>query len=90
MTYSPGDALVHIQDSQGNDILTFAPAKQYQSIAYSSPALVTGETYTVFNGGRSSGAATDGLYQGSVYTPGAEYTSFTVESAVTMIGNRMR
>ncbi len=89
-TVLPAGALAHIQDSQGNDILTFAPTKQYQSIAFSSPGLVTEETYTVFNGGSSSGAATDGLYQGGVYAPGAEYTSFTVGSAVTIIGSRMR
>lgn len=85
-TVLPADSLVHIQDSQGNDILTFSPSKQYQSIAFSSPTLVTGETYTVFNGGSSSGVATDSLYQGGVYTPGVEAISFTVEGVVTMIG----
>jgi hypothetical protein len=86
----PAGALTHIQDSQGNDILTFAPAKQYQSLSFSSPALVTGETYTVFSGGSFSGVATDGLVQDGVYSPGAEYTSFTVENVVTMIGSRGR
>jgi hypothetical protein len=82
--------LIHIQDSQGNAILTFAPTKDYQSLAFSSAALVTGETYTVYSGGSSSGAVTDGLVEGGVYTPGTEYTAFTVESVVTQIGARMR
>jgi hypothetical protein len=82
----PAGTVVHIQDSQGNAILTFAPAKQHQSLTFSSPELTTGDIYTVFSGGASSGAATDGLIQDGVYTPGVEYTTFTVESVVTMVG----
>lgn len=93
LTYSsmlPAGTLIHIQDSAGNAILTFAPAKEYQSIAFSSPALVTGESYTVYSGGSSTGVATDGLIEGGVYTPGAEYTTFTAASGVTQIGGRVR
>jgi hypothetical protein len=86
----PAGTLIHIQDSAGNAILTFAPTKEYQSLAFSSPTLVTGETYTVYSGGSSSGAVTDGLVEGGVYTPGAAYTTFTVEGGVTMIGGRTR
>ena len=82
--------LVHIQTSGGKDVLTFAPSKQYQSIAFSSPALITGATYDVFIGGSSTGAAQDGLYRGGTYAPGAKYTSFTVSSPVTAIGARVR
>lgn len=82
--------LIHIQDSAGNAILTFAPTKDYQSLAFSSPALVTGETYTVYSGGSSSGTVTDGLVEGGVYTPGTEYTTFTVESVVTQVGAAAR
>jgi len=86
----PAGTLIHIQDSQGADVLTFAPAKSYQSLAFSSPLLVSGETYTVYVGGASSGAVTNGLYAGGAYTPGAEVTSFTIESIVTQIGGRSR
>jgi hypothetical protein len=78
--------LVHIQTSDGSEVLTFAPTKQYQSIVLSSPDLVAGAAYEVYYGGSSDGAATDGLYQGGTYTSGTEYTSFTVSSTVTMIG----
>jgi hypothetical protein len=81
---------VHIQDSQGAAILTFAPAKAYQSLAFSSPQLVTDETCTVYSGGSSSGEAIDGLVQNGVYVPGIEYTIFTVANVVTTIGGRMR
>jgi len=83
----PAGALVHIQDSAGKDILTFAPTKVYQSIAFSSPDLVKGATYDIYIGGRSSGAVTDSLYKGGTYTPGARYTSFAVSNMVTTVGS---
>ncbi len=82
----PAGALIHIQDSAGAEILTFAPTKQYQSIAFSSPELQTGATYTVFLGGSSTGTLSDSRYQGGAYTPGAEYASFTASSIVTQLG----
>jgi hypothetical protein len=82
----PAGTLIHIQDSAGNEILTFAPSKEFQSIVFSSPDLATGTEYTLYYGGSSTGTATDGLYQGGSYTPGTEYTSFTVSSTVTQMG----
>lgn len=78
---------IHIQDSSGKDILTFTPAKAYQSITYSSPYLVTGETYTVFLGGTAEGEDMDGLYESSTYSGGTEYTTFTISGTVTSIGS---
>ena len=83
----PAGTLIHIEDSSGNAVLTFAPSKAYQSLAFSSPELVRGETYTVYYGGTDSGTLTNNLYSGGSYSGGAEYTSFTVASTVTMIGN---
>ncbi len=83
----PAGTLIHIQNSAGEDILTFAATKQYQSIAFSSPELVNGETYTVYYGGSSSGSLVDGLYQDGAYSAGTELTSFTVSGVVTMIGS---
>lgn len=53
--------LVHIQNSDGENILTFAPSKAYQSITLSSPELATGTTYEVYFGGTATGTVTDGL-----------------------------
>ncbi len=83
----PAGTLVSIQNSAGAQVLTFAPSKVFQSLAFSSPALATGETYTVVLGGSASGDATAGLYSGAGYTPGTEYASFTVESALTQVGS---
>lgn len=78
--------LVHIQNGAGEDILTFAPTKDYQSLAFSSPKLVSGETYAIYVGGNATGTVTDGLYSGSEYQPGTAYSTFTVSSAVTTVG----
>lgn len=82
--------LIRVQSSEGTEILTFVPSKQYQSILISTPALVSGTTYEVYLDGSSSGAAMDGLYQGGTYSAGSQYTSFTISNIVTQLGNRMR
>ena len=79
-------ALVHIQNSAGEDVLTFAPAKGYQSLVFSSAELVLGSAYTVYLGGSSTGTVSDGLYSGGSYTPGMVYANFTVNSSVTVVG----
>ncbi len=86
-TYAAG-TLVHIEDSSGNNILTFSPSKTFQSIAFTSSDLEKGATYKVYTGGNSTGTAVNGLYAGnSVYTAGNLYTSFTVSALTTSIGS---
>lgn len=82
-TRSAGD-LIHIQSASGDDVLTFKPAKSYQSLAFSAPALQKG-SYTIYNGGSSSGEAVDGLYSGGTYTAGTVYADFTVSGVVTKV-----
>jgi hypothetical protein len=77
--------LFHIQTSEGDEILSFAPVKRYQSIAFSSPELIKGSTYDVYYGGSSTGIVVDGLYADGNYTPGTKYTDFTISSIVTSI-----
>jgi len=79
--------LLNIQSSQGDNLLTVAPTKAYQSILFSSPELATGVTYTIDYGGSSDGTATAGLYADGSYTSSVVYNSFTVSSAVTQLGN---
>ncbi len=83
-------SLLHIETSKGEEVLTFAPTKAYQSIAFSSPELAKGATYNVYFGGSSSGTTTDGLYQGGAYSGGSKTGSFTISSIVTQLGGRMR
>jgi hypothetical protein len=83
----PAGTLIHIQNSVGEDVLTFAPTKAYQSLAFSSAKLVKGATYTVYTGGKSSGTLKDNLYQGGTYTGGTQVASFTVSGTVTTVGS---
>lgn len=76
--------ILNIRNSAGQDILTFAPSKTYQSIAFSSPDLVNG-AYEVYLGGTSTGTMIDSLYSGGQYTPGSRYTSFTASGTVTSV-----
>ena len=80
--------LVHIQSSAGEDVLIFAPAKAFQSIAFSSPDLAAGATYSVYYGGTASGAADGGLIEPGAYIPGTLVTDFTLSGAVTWIGGQ--
>lgn len=78
--------LVHIRAADGTELLTFAPAKDYQSVVFSSPDLVQGASYEIFTGGTSTGVNEDGLYTDGVYTVGTLQASFTVTDAVTQVG----
>ena len=60
--------LVHIQTTDGESLVTFEPANQYDVIVFSSPDLEQGEAYEIYIGGSVSGDSTTGLYDS--YTPG--------------------
>ena len=81
------DTVIHIQDSLGENLMTFAPSKSYQSIVYASPNLITGETYSLYYGGNATGSAVDGIYETPIYTAGTFYTDITISSTVTTIRN---
>jgi len=55
----------------------------------SSTDLQEGATYTLYTGGRSTGAATDGLYSGGEYTPGNAIVTVTMADIVTGAGSPM-
>ena len=86
-TEQTAGTIIHIEDESGNDVLTFAPAKNYSSVAICTSALVTENTYKVFFGGSSTGTVKDGLYTGGSYSGGTESTGFTVSSIVTTVGS---
>jgi hypothetical protein len=78
--------LINIQDANKKSILTFAPARSYQSIIFSSSELAKG-TYTINTGGSCTGTVTNGLYTGGSYSGGTSYTSFTISSMITTVGS---
>jgi hypothetical protein len=68
---------------QGSDIFTFAPSKTYRSAVFSYSTLLSGSSYDLYTGGSSTGAVTDGLYEGGTYTPGTKGATFTISGIVT-------
>ena len=76
--------LVHLQNSSGETLFTYKPAKQFQSIAFSSPDLVNG-SYSLYLGGSAMGDEVDGLYYNGSYSGGTLAKSFTVSSINTSV-----
>ena len=81
--------IFHVEAEGGEDILTFAPTKAYQSVVFSSPELENGATYVIYSGGSATGTAVDGLYSGGTYAAGVQVTSLTISSIVTGAGASM-
>ena len=85
-TMQSAGTLVHIETENGEEVLTFAPAKEFQSVVVSSPELVNGSTYVVYLGGSTTGTPIDGLYSDGSYTAGSQVASFIISSMVTTLG----
>jgi hypothetical protein len=81
----PANSIIHVEDSNGDNVLTFAPERNFQSIILSSSELKLNETYSIYTGGNCSGESTDGVYKGGNYTGGAFYSSFTISKIVTKV-----
>lgn len=77
--------LIHIESKDGKDLLTFSPSKKYGSVIVSSPNIISGETYTAYYGGSSTGTSTDGIYDEGLYSDGTEIGSVIIESSISKI-----
>lgn len=62
--------VVHIENADGESLVTFDPINDYSVIVFSSPDLVDGETYDVYLGGTVTGDSATGLYDDSSYSTG--------------------
>lgn len=78
--------LVRLQDASGRELVTFAPSKAFQSLAFSSPELAKGASVDVLLGGTTTGADKDGLRTGGTYSGGTRFANFTASSVVTTVG----
>jgi len=83
-TQSAG-TLIHLEDSDGNTIATFAPEKEYSSVYISSPDLAKDSSYTLYSGGTSTGTETNGLYTDGEYSGGTKVVEFTISDVVTWL-----
>lgn len=84
---APAGSLIHFETTDGDPILTFVPAKEYQSVLISTPDITNGSTLLLYYGGTSTGSLQDGLYTGGTYTPGNQITSLDITSVVTGAGS---
>jgi hypothetical protein len=88
MTYPETQAagtLLHLEDSDGNTVATFAPEKDYQAVFISSPNLEKDKDYTLYSGGTSTGKEADGLYSDGDYTGGTKVVKITISDSVTWL-----
>ncbi|MDQ6423433.1 carbohydrate-binding domain-containing protein [Paenibacillus sp. LHD-117] len=76
---------VRLEDGDGNEIATFAPAKTFQSVLISSPDLKQGSTYVFYTGGTSAGSEVSGLYTEGEYSGVTKVVDFEITSAVTWV-----
>ncbi len=77
--------IINVQDTAGNVIMTFKPARNYSAVLVSSPALVAGTAYRVYTGGTCTGTLRDGIYTGGTYSGGTLRTSFTSSAMVQTV-----
>lgn len=87
ITFTASQAdMVHIQDSDGNAVITYQPTRSYQVLTIYTNKLISGSTYQIRTGGSSQNGK-DGIYDDSLYTGGSVYQEFTIETTTTTIGN---
>ena len=77
------NTLIHVEDSKGNTIVTYAPEKEFQGILISSANLKDGEEYTIYTGGQSDGKATNGYYTKGTYTKGDKVVTFKLSDDIS-------
>lgn len=77
---------LHIAGSSST-LLNFLASRSYQSLLFSSPQLVKGQSYSVSTGGSVSGGTSfHGLSSGGTYSGGSQSTTFTTSDIVTILG----
>lgn len=88
MTYSSSqkaNTIVRLEDSDGKEIITLAPTKDFQSLVISSPKLEKGKKYNLYTGGTSSQSVVDGLYKEGSYNKAGDGVTFSVSNSVTYL-----
>lgn len=80
------DNIVSIYN-ENDEIITYQASKNYNNLVISSPNLKTNETYTIYTNGTSNSGNMNGLYDVGGYSDGSTYTTFTISSTTTKVGN---
>lgn len=79
---------VTVADTDGNVIISFTPAKSYNTLNISTPDIKTGTTYTIYQNGTLTGSTqiVKDCYTGGTIEGGTELTTFEQSSTVTNSG----
>ncbi|TDL71221.1 carbohydrate-binding domain-containing protein [Rhodococcus qingshengii] len=88
MTYPETQAagtILHLEDSKGNTVATFAPEKDYQAVFISSPKLEKDGTYTLYSDGKATGSEANGFYKDGDYSGGTKVVEFKIADSVTWL-----
>lgn len=83
-TQTAGTSLV-LCDSDGKAVVSFTPQKQYSSVVFTAPEIVSGKTYTVTVGAEINGADENGYALNPEFTGGS--TVATVEMTSNIYGS---
>jgi len=79
------NTIFHIEDAEGNDIITFAPERRYYSMLFTSDEITNGITYSLYTGGTSTGNNVDGVYIDGTYSGGTLKTTFTLNGMINTV-----
>ncbi|MGM9530423.1 carbohydrate-binding domain-containing protein [Intestinibacter sp.] len=85
LTSQSKNTLVHIEDQDGNELITFSPSKEYSSIIVSSPNIKDNSTYKVYIGGKYNGESENGVYSEGTYSGGEEVGSVEISSSINQL-----
>lgn len=85
LTSQSKNTLVHIEDQDGNELITFSPSKEYQSVIVSTPDIKDGSTYKVYVGGKYEGDNENGIYSKGTYSDGKEVGSVKISSSINQL-----
>lgn len=77
--------LFHLQDANGNTLVTYKPVRNVYYVVFSSPELKSGSSYSIYTGGSSTGTLSNGTYIDGTYSGGTLKKTFTVSSKVTNV-----
>ncbi|GAA0443946.1 hypothetical protein Aca07nite_52880 [Actinoplanes capillaceus] len=72
---------VQITDGDGTVVATYVTTKTVQNVVFSSPAITSGQQYTVHTGGTATGASTGGLYASGKLGRATEVATVTAGQA---------
>ena len=84
-TMNAGDVF-SVQNSEGESVITFSPAKSYNNIVLCTAMLELDKEYTISIGGNVEGNIIDGVCSGA-YTGGTIYETFTISETILTVGN---